>query len=218
MGQNFAQFKDQLHARVLRDDLSANYGDYINQALREIQNRRSWTFMKNTVQPVTIPPSDGNATADLPADFKELQRRTAVEFIADDGGYIPAELVTEEQQIFRIWAFGGTPITTWPPRVFLLRESTAKLGMIEPLIEPFSFRVKYFRFLPDLVNDTDTSPFIDAYPRMVFSKARAIAFDDINDPIAESHEEMFEKKLREAIAYDAHGEYAGVTTRMGQGI
>ena len=218
MSQTFAQFKTRLAANVLRSDLTNFYGQYINEALQEIQNRRSWLQMKAEVN-LSVPVGDGRETVTLPANFKELQHRTAVEYLADDGGFIPADVVTEEQQIFRVWAFGGTPISTWPPRVFLLRQATSSLlGVLEPLIQPFNFRVRYYGYLPDLVADADMSPLINAYPQMVLAKSTSIAFTEINDPIAVEFETLYEKKLAEAVRQDAFSETAGRINRMGQGV
>ncbi len=214
MSQTFAQWKARLAARVQRDDLAASYGGYFNTALRKIQDRRSWLAMKKTVN-VAVPTGTGRETVALPADFKELQKRPAVHYITDEGQFIPAEVVTEEQQIYRVWAFGGTPICTWPPRVFFERTATgAILGVLEPLSQPFNFRVKYYGYLPDLALDSSTSPIADAYPELVFSKAKSVAFADINDPIAAVFEQQFEKELADAIRVEAYSEVRGMDTRL----
>lgn len=226
MSLDFVTARTRLGVSVQRDDLASSYGDFINEALKEIQDRRSWTCMKKTTQ-VTINPgenpvagdlgtdSEGSQTATLPADFKELQKQPAVHYVADDGGFIPADVVTEAEQIHRIWAFGGTPVSTWPPRVFYERNGTdAVLGVIEPITQALNFRVKYFSYLPDLAADGDTSPFLTLYPKMVLAKAKAIAFTEINDPAAIAAEEEFEKKLGEAIRQDAYSEVAGRVLHM----
>jgi hypothetical protein len=217
MSQTFAQFKARLASGVQRSDLASSYGLFINEALREIQNRRSWTCMKVDAS-VSIATGTGRETAALPAAFKEFQRRTAVEYVADDGGFVPADVVTEEQQIYRIWAFGGTPMYTWPPRVFFLHQPAATLGVLEPLSQALNFRVRYYGYLPDLSADGDTSPLINAYPQMVLAKAKAIAFTEIVDPVAAQFEELFEKKLAEAVRQDAYSEVSGRITRLGQGV
>lgn len=210
----FAQFKDRLHKGVLRDDLVDSYGDFTNEALKEIQDRRSFSFMKRRID-LTIPAGSGNETVALPAGFKELQKRPAVHFITDDGGLIPAEVVSEEEQLRRVWAFGGTPIMTWPPRIFFERNETgAVLGLVEPVTQPMNLRVKYYAFLPNLVEDTDTSPFIDNYLAMVLSKAKSIAFSGINDEASRLFDAEFEIKLASASRQDAYSEVAGRETRM----
>lgn len=217
---NFAQFKTRLGLGVQRDDRASSYGDYVNEALREIQNRRSWTVMKKTtptsgVGLITIGPGSGNNTVSLPSDFKELQKRSPVHYITDEGNFIPAEVVTEAEQIRRVWAFNGTPVTTWPPRVFYERNASgAVLGIIEPTTQAMNFRVKYYAYLPDLSADSDTSPFITLYPKMVIAKAKAIAFSEINDEAAAGFENEFEKKWIEAVRQDAFSEVSGRELRL----
>jgi hypothetical protein len=212
---DFADIKARISRGVQRADLAASYGDYVNEALREIQNRRSWTDMKFTVN-VALPASDNENTVTIASDFKELQKTPAVYFVTDDGGLIPAETVFESQQIYRVWVFWGTPIVTWPPRIFFERNGTsAVIGMVEPRTEDFNFRVDYFRYLPDLVNDTDTSPLLTAYPEMVLAKSKVIAFTDINDEEAMAlHEGIYEKKFMEGARKDAYAEVRGRTLHL----
>ena len=215
MSQTFAQLKARLHRGVLRDDLVEDYGSFLNEGLREIQNRRSWTSMKRESDDLTIPTGSGRETVALPADFKELQKDPAVAFVTEDGGWVPAEVVTEEQQIYRLWIFGGTPICTWPPRLFIERRATETvLGVLEALSQPLAIRVKYYAYLPDLSADTDTSALADLYPNMVLAKARAIALSQINDREADNAELEFEKKLADAIRQDAYSEVVGRVNRM----
>jgi hypothetical protein len=211
----FGDMQTRVGRGILRDDLAPYYGEYINEALREIQNRRSWTIQKNTVQ-VTLPASDGEASVTVATDLKELQKQPAVYFVADDGGLVPAETVFESQQIYRVWVFWGTPIVTWPPRVFFERNGqNAVIGMVEPRTEDFNFRVDYYRYLPDLVNRDDTSPFIDLYPEMVLALSKMIAFTDINDSDGlKTNSDIFELKLSAAGRQDAYAEVRGRQTHL----
>lgn len=147
----------------------------------------------------------------MPTNFKELQRRQPVSFVSDDGSFVPAEVVYEHQEIFRVWAFGGCPIITWPPRLYMDKRSDKQmvLGLLNPIDRQFNIRAKYFKYLPDLVADGDTSPFIDAYPEMVLDKAKAVAFSDINDESTALFEGAFERKLLDAIRRDAYSEVVG---------
>lgn len=214
---NFSDLQERLGLGVLRSDLAPSYGEFINEALLEIQNRRSWTFMKVT-ELVALGPGDGYETATLVANFKELRREPAINFIADDGGKIPATVVFQEEEIFRTWAWSGMPMIIWPPRVTLMRGATStKVGVVAPLIETFNLEVNMFAYLPALVNPTDTSPFITAYPMMVLAKSKAIAFSTINDPAADLFEAEFERKFRAAAYQDAYSEVAGRSLNMGKG-
>src|SRR5208282_1068342 len=184
---DFSDMQARLGAAVLRSDLEPFYGEYINEAIVEIENMRSWTFMKVTEQ-VVLGPGDGFEKVALQSNFKELRRDPAINFIADDGGFIPAVTVFEEEEIFRFWAYGGAPMFVWPPRVFLLRGPAtptqmatgqtiqASIGILNPLIEQFNISVNMYAYLPILVNPTDLSPFIIAYPNMVLEKSKEIAF------------------------------------------
>jgi len=224
---NFGALQARLNRGVLRADLAPYYGDYINQALIEIQNRRSWTCMKVTEQ-VTLGPGGGygyELTA-LQNNFKELRRAPAINFIADDGGMIPAKVVFEEEEIFRVWAWSGCPMFVWPPRVFLVRGAPtptqmaagasvgASVGIVEPLIETFNLSVNMFAYLPALSSYTDTSPLLTAYPSMVLAKAKAITFSEINDPQSDRNEAEFERHFHSAAAQDAYSEVAGRKLRM----
>jgi len=214
MALTFAQWKVRLAKAVLRDDLADDYGTFLNEALLKIQQKRSWLAMRTSAD-LVIPTGAGRETIALPAGFKELQKRQAVQYLADGGGFIPADVVTEEQQIYRVWAFGGTPLTTWPPRIFLERQATGSvLGVIEPLSQVLNIRVKYFQFLPELVTDSATSPIADAYPGMVLAKAKVVAFTEINDPIAAAFETEFDKQFAEAARQEAYSEVVGRETRM----
>lgn len=302
MAFDFAYVKTRVFQGVLRDDLTAQYGDFVNEALREIQNRRSWTWMKGTTF-VTVNPgvqaaggnlvpqgsvwptgsgtlsfsitgfaigaryflNQGNSSgisadgisllqipdgfftatqasytllapaassallitasvlpagidqvAALPSNFKELQRWRPIHYVTDDGQFIPTDVVFDFQQYFRIWAFGGTPITTWPPRAYMERRGNGVtvIGIVEPLTSQFNFRVGYYGFTPDLVNDADTHTAITQYPEMVINLAKAIAFASINDPAEAEFRSDYEDKIVQAIRADAYSEDRGRELRM----
>lgn len=293
---NFAKLISIVSKAVLRDDLEDDYGDIVNEALREIQNRRSFVSMKGitycTINPGVLgaggnvvpllamwPTGSGTLSfeisgmaigsryyfnqgnsngisadgttlvttkdnffvatqenyfllaapaqsnqiitssvitagldqvAELPDDFKELQPRTSVHYISDDGQFIPAEVVFEYQQYFRVWSWGGTPMMTWPPRVFFERRSrSAVLGIVEPITHHFNLKVQYYKYLPNLVEDADTNPISEAYPEMVIAKAKAIAFSRINDPATTEFEELFENKFTTAYRQDSYSDVVG---------
>lgn len=154
-------------------------------------------------------------TAKFPPTFKELQKWRPVHYITDDGQFIPTDVVFEAQQDFRVWAFGGTPMQTWPPRAYMERQAEGTvLGILEPLTCHFNFRVFAYQYLPDLVNDADISPLAFKYPSMVIAKAKAIAFSRINDPASAAFENEFEGKLAAAIRQDSFSEVVGRETRM----
>jgi hypothetical protein len=222
---NFSDIQARLGRAILRSDLAPDYGNFVNEALIEIENRRSWACMKVT-EPVVLGPGAGYELVALESNFKELRRAPAINFVADDGGRIPATTIFEEEEIFRVWAWGGAPMFVWPPRVFLVRGAPtpaqsaagasvgAKIGIVEPLIEAFNLEVNMYAYLPALVNPTDTSPLLTAYPNMILEKAKAIAFSNINDDESQKAEGKFEAKYRQASYQDAYSEVVGRKLRM----
>jgi hypothetical protein len=90
----------------------------------------------------------------------------------------------------------------------------AKIGIVEPLIEAFNLEVNMYAYLPALVNPTDTSPLLTAYPNMILEKAKAIAFSNINDDESQKAEGKFEAKYRQASYQDAYSEVVGRKLRM----
>ncbi len=221
----FSDIQARLNIGVLRADLQPFYGEYINEALREIQNRRSWTVMK-TQATLTIPGGSGYESVVLVSGFKELRRTPAIFWIDPISGIrVPADVVFEAQQISRQWVWSGAAtVGNVPPPSFLPTSifvntipGGARIGTVYALDQPFSIFVLYFQYLPDLVNPTDTSPFIDAYPQMVLAKARAIALSEINDEESQKSEVIFENKYIAAMRQDAHSEVAGHVLHMGQG-
>lgn len=175
---------------------------------------------------VTIAPGTGFQTTPLENNFKELRPKTSINFVADDGQRIPATVVFAEQEVWRNWAFGGTPPFIWPPRIFLIRGAPtpdqiaagfsvgASVGILEAMIEEINLEVLMFAYLPLLVADGDVSPLALAYPNMVLTKAKSIAFDGINDEQYEKAEALFEKKFREASYQDAYSENVGRVLHM----
>lgn len=222
---NFSDIQARLNLGVLRADLQPFYGEYINEALQEIQDRRSWTFMKAQAC-LTIPAGSGYEAVVLVSGFKELRRTPAI-FWIDPVSLIriPADVVFEAQQISRQWIWSGAAtIGNVPPPSFLPTSifvntipGGARIGTIYPLDQPAAIYVLYYQYLPPLVNPTDTSPFIDSYPQMVLAKARAIALSEINDAESQKSEMLFESRYIAAMRKDAHAEVAGHVLHMGQG-
>lgn len=207
---------------VLRNDLS--YGGFVNDALREIQNRRSWSFMRTRAS-VTLPA--GQTSVALPADYKELQNvRPAITLAISDpavpGGAVakPVYVVTEAQQVRSAWNFDLTmfPLMT----VFITEESdfttygtqVKSLGIIIPGTQDLVFTVRYYRFLPDLVDDAAANQFTIQYPEMVELKAKVKAFNRINDPAAGTTEQLFGEQFMIAARQDAYKDTTGRENRM----
>lgn len=196
----YAQLQARLYKTVQRDDFlvandaDINYGTFINEAIRECENRKSWTTMKDSADVII---TSGNKSVNLPTDFKQLQNlRPPVHIILDDpnaGGQIlkPVNVTWAEVEYRRLWIMGGMAwdVQTWIERT----SSTPTLNIASQASEDLTFRVKYYAYSPVLTADASTNPLELLYPRMVMTKAKEIAFEAIND---------FEAQEKAALAFE----------------
>ncbi len=183
----FTQLQARLYKSVQRDDFlvandaDVNYGTFINEAIREIENRKSWSTMKELA--VVIIPA-GDSSIELPADFKTLQNlRPPVHLVFNDPttGEIlqPVNVTWAEVEYRRLWVMGGMPwsVQTWLDR----SDDVATLNIASQAGEDLTFHVRYYKYSPVLSGGSDTSALELRYPRMVMTKAKEIAFEAIND-------------------------------------
>lgn len=219
-----SKLKARVNLGVLRSDVAAasnGYADFINQGIKELENLRSFECMATQAN-VTIP--EGQKQIALPDDFKELDARNTnggpVAFVLDDpanpGAVFPVEAYFEAEELRRFFKFGGQlAIAFGEMRVFLKRDKTGTyLGMVSPAIQALTFRVDYYQYLPDMVEDDDTCPLAEEYPEMVIAKAKALALASINDAAATGAEEMASVKFKEASFKEARAQIAGRDLRM----
>lgn len=219
-----SKLKARVNLGVLRSDVAAassGYADFINQGIRELCQLRSWLCMATQTN-VTIP--TGQKSVAMPADFKELDARNTnggpVAFMLQDpanpGAVFPVQAYFEAEELRRFFKFGGQlAVSFGEMRVFLKRDKNGtSLGMTSPALEDLTFRIDYYQFLPDLVQDTDTSPLAELYPEMVINKAKALALNSINDGAAAGAESIASIKFKEASFSEARAELQGRDLRM----
>ena len=71
-------------------------------------------------------------------------------------------------------------------------------------------------FLPDLVNPTDTSLIVSAYPQMVLEKVKELSFAlDNKDDLATAAKQRFLDAFARAAREDGAKEWRGRVMRMG---
>ena len=75
--------------------------------------------------------------------------------------------------------------------------------------------MSHFRFVDELVNNTDTNFLLKDYPELVESKLKAIAFAALNDPLTSSFEALAAGQLSEAVITDHRRQNRGRALRMG---
>lgn len=211
-----SQLKRVLEVSVMRDDLAEFYKDWVNQSIREICQDASFNCMRHLAQ-VTIPASSSSVA--LPNDFKELTpARTPIHLVGTDGKLSPVD-VTRREDIIKIRATYLSPIATsltGSIDVYLSSDADGwTLNLLDATTTAATFAVSYFRILPAIEAETDGNYLTRTYEDMVKSKLRAIAFAEVNDPIAASWEAKYELAKRRAVGDDARRWAKGRKTQMG---
>lgn len=216
--------KSRVGIGVQRTDVAAisnGYRDFINEAIIELENLRSWDCMR-AEDDITI--LQGTLTAALPTGFKELQpintNGSPLSFVLNDpnnpGAVFPIDVSFQAQEIRRMWLFGGE-IAVWfgNMRIFLRKNASgAVIGLQTPAPEDMVFRVDYFKYLPELVNETDQNALANAYPEMVIAKAKSLALASVNDAAAQGLETYSERKYKEACFAEARADLLGRNLHM----
>lgn len=219
---------------IMRDDLEDDYVSIVNEALVEIQRRRSWqcmravdyfTILSGASQVSLLTNDDSEATR-----FKELtQGKSPVHLQFSQGGSVlltpcdvwPREKLLRRQArlisnslLYSVYSNPSVALRTQVPVYIDWQAGQPVLNILFPAQSALPFSVSYYGYLPDLAEDSDSNEFTLHYPEMTIAKAKSIAFTVINDPAAEDFEGLFEKKFKEAAAQDAYQAVAGMDLRM----
>lgn len=207
-----AELRRMLEIGIARDDLAADYTEWINRGLRAVQRDHSWNFMRH-VSNVTM--LGGTSSVALPADFKELQpQRGAVSLFDPALGLFPCDVTSRESLIFSATVPRGNLFSQ--ARVFLSNDGNqAFLNFLDNTSSDVTFAIAYFRFLPPLTADADENYLTREFEDMIQAKIKQIAFSSINDPQAAAELGLYEVEKRRAIAFDARQRIQGQNMRMG---
>lgn len=207
-----------LDVSVNRGDLTDQYGDWINRALKAIQADNSYNCMRHSTD-VEIAGSESSVK--LPADFKEfvpdIGGISVVDALATSRGRMPCDLVTEEKLI-RTRAASGLPSSVWGNglQVFATTDGdNTFLNILDIASGTLTFTIKYFRYLPSLAADTDQNFLTRTYEDMVQARVKAVAFSLINDPLEAAELTKYEIHRKKAVIHDARIRAIGRINRMG---
>lgn len=164
----------------MRQDLIPHYGDFINAALYDLQTIRSWLCMRWRRQFV-IPAGQTSVSLNSPdGRFKEfVHSRHSVYLVGEGGALLPVDVVYEAAERKRVATFGAPTQL----RVFLTWDAAEpRLNVAQAPTQDLTFRVLYYRYLPELVNDTDSNWFTEAnrWP-VLLTRAKYHAFSYVND-------------------------------------
>jgi hypothetical protein len=221
---------------VMRDDLAQYYPTFINEALVEIQRRRSWQCMRavnfftilNGASTVSLLTTDGSVAT----RFKELSiGKSPVHLQFTQAGSTlltpcdvwPREKLLRRQArlisnslLYSVYSNPSVALRTQVPVYVDWQAGQPVLNILFPAQSDLPFSVSYYGYLADLdpANPADSNEFTAHYSEMVVAKSKAIAFAAINDPVAGDFEVLFDKKFKDAAAQDAYQAVAGMDLRM----
>lgn len=202
-----SELEARLAVSVDRSDLT--YADFINDALRQIQQRRNWWEMRDTAD-VTI--SAGMSESSPITRFKELRsNRTPIHSVNADGRLVEVDVLTRASLLRR-----STPIlSVLRLQCYIERnDEVATIKLADNTAEDVALKVYCYRFLEDLSAAGDSNFLTNDYPQMVLALTKALCFEAVNDPEAAVAEELYEKRYREASRTDARQEVAGLDLHM----
>lgn len=204
------------------------YPRYINTALREIQQKRSFFGMQRTIE-VTIPAQQEYAL--LPDTYKEPQRgphplrgRTSQE----PSGFTQWRLLTKQEvkEVFNAvggfaTGWGGSWGYNWDDAAgriayvdYRSEDNAFALYLPGPPQQNLTLHFDVYSFLDDLVNPTDTNWLMQQYPQCVLHRTRALLWEMEDDsPEGEAKAEVaqarFEREFQRASYDDASRRFAG---------
>lgn len=196
----------------LTSDGSTIYDQFLNDAQREICRLHSFAWMRTTAQ---VQITGGNANVALPATFKELTREKTPVHLVDtlSGIETPVDIWSLEKLkrfLRQFLSLNNSVAIDWssePP----------KLSIGQALVsgsQPLTYNVSHYAYLTDLSGSNTSNPLTIQFPEMLLAKAKALAFEAINDPLAGDMETLFLAKFRLERQHDTFKQIAGNDLRM----
>ena len=209
---NLSDLRRMLEVSVSRDDLAGDYDNWINRGLKAIQRDYNFLCMKTTAD-IVCPAAASSAP--MPDDFKQLcTERGSVSLVDPAGsGLLPLEVKSRE----RLICLARVPNRTVVPYVYLENDGKdASLNMLDSTTSETTFRIAYYRFLPDLSADDDENYFTTMFEDMVQARIKAVAFSIINDPMETVELTKYKTvHLPEAKVFDTHQRTQGRSLQLG---
>ncbi len=212
MALTFQSVIDKLTETIQRDDLVPDYLDFVNEAVHELALAHSFEQMK-AIGTGTVAP--GTTRAQLPPDFKELQDGRYPVFDSVAGSLVPVFTRPEIEKLLG----NSNALGFVPPICYIYTQDftagQASFNLDLPAPDPNNvshlLTMNYFAYPAIQTDPTQTTPLITYYFNMVFQKSASLAFDSINDPAGQAHENEYMKMLQPYIAEDLEASQADVT-------
>lgn len=211
------EIKALVHNAVKNDVLLGIIPEMINQALKDIQQLRSWRGMKTTLT-FTIP--NGGVTYALPDNFKEPQGGYNPMLVStvDDAEATPW-MILSKQEMGRLQRI-GTATADRKAYIDYGVGPTPVLVLPGPALVDYQVSLDCYCFLPPLTTGNSDNWLTKEYAMIVVNKAIALTFRlDNQNPNFQAQSDVYTKYFRDdfkqASADDAVRETRGRSYRMG---
>lgn len=214
----FGEIKDLIHYGIRGEDaLLGVIPSSVNSAVRDIQARRSWSFMKATLDMVF---TAGTSSVELGADFKSLQPgHTPVKL---EGEYpysirvLPTEEAVRRQDQVR-WPYQQQTLFPLSDDFAWLEGTT--LNFPRAFTSDVPAKVYVYQYLPKLVDDDDENYLTTDHPNAVINLAKFKVGQHSSDPeiarMLANWFQLYDQEIRQAIREDASKQTTGKSYRMG---
>lgn len=202
---NLGEVLNSLQTTVDRDDLTPLYRDVVRDAALQIQKEHSWRWMRTRFD---IASFTGDTVAQLPANFKELvgERESLRQDLG--GGVLVPWTIYAEPQGSRLNA------VAWSSRQIATLDYEVGFPVLRfpiALAANANFRIFYYQYLTDLVSDDQVNVLTVRHAQLLLNKARAIAYELVNDPQYEKYEALYELYKSRDVASDMQADLSGRT-------
>lgn len=216
----FDKIINRVYLGVQRDDLKPDYPDFINEACREVQKDRDWSFMHN-LEDVVIP--NGQRETYLPNNFKTFEGEPPV-FLKQAGNFPQRRQhrckVIHRSQFERQYSYGtasslfhrnGPEFPLWYDTI----NDRAIIGTHANALGDLTLIVSFFGWLPTLRNPGDENYLTKHHELLIIAKAKAVALASVNDPLAQGFEQEAAMRFRTAANNDEKERLAQLRVRIG---
>ncbi len=208
--------------------LDSDFKDFINEAMREVADRRLWTFMHNRT---TATIASGQTSVPLGATFKQLgQEESPISF--DYGNYsLPVRVVSRERiEQAGIWPWQNGPFNLsipggYMPTLVVFLEKNGPGGQWTLNVPPqyqvtqnAVFNISGFYYPTPLALGDDHNAFTDdsnlAQAIINIAKELAYTAEESDNPKAQFARALAEKAIERALYADGQAQYSGRTMRL----
>lgn len=219
----FDKLLNRVYLGVQRDDLKPDYPDFINEACKEIQKMRNWSWMHRLDNVVMQP---GQTEVYLPDGFKTFEGKPPVFLLSSPSLNNPYNLnrkcivvhrseFMRQYQSYSPYGYLNRRVIPEFPLWYDTIDDRPVMGCLTNDLGVLNFSVSYYKWLPKLQNPGDENYLSLHEPLLVIAKAKSIALSSINDPLAMGFEQEYMTRLKPAMDDDELLRMANLRVRIG---